>query len=78
MSTTNLYRALRELLPEAPLQVATVVEINASEGTSTVTWPGGVQQRVRGTGVAPGGRVFVRDGLIEGTAPVLTYEVIDV
>ena len=36
MSTTNLYRALRELLPEAPLQVATVVAVQASQGTSTV------------------------------------------
>ena len=76
--STNLYRALRELLPEAPLQVATVIAVHASEGTSTVAWPGGSQQRVRGTAVAAGGRVFVRDGVIEGAAPELTLEVIEV
>jgi hypothetical protein len=78
MTTTNLYRALRELLPEAPLQVATVVEVHTSEGASTVAWPGGSQQRVRGTGVSAGGHVFVRDGVIEGAAPELTLEVIEV
>ena len=78
MSTTNLYRALRELLPEAPLQVATVVAVQASQGTSTVAWPGGSQQRVRGASVAVDSPVFVRDGVIEGAAPVLTLEVIEV
>ena len=78
MSTTNLYRALRELLPEAPLQVATVIAVHTSEGTSTVAWPGGSQQRVRGASVAVDNPVFVRDGVIEGTAPVLTLEVIEV
>ena len=76
--STNLYRALRELLPEAPLQVATVYAVHAAEGASTVTWPGGSQQRVRGADVAAGGRVFVRDGVIEGPAPVLTLETIEV
>lgn len=78
MSTMNLYRALRELLPEAPLYVATVVSVQSSEGTSTVEWPGGDQQRVRGTTVAQGLRAFVRDGVVEGAAPSLTLEVIEV
>nr|WP_295785151.1 hypothetical protein [Rhodoferax sp.] len=78
MSTLNLYRALRELLPEAPLQVATVIDVQISQGTSTVEWPGGSQQRVRGAIVAAGGHVFVRDGVIEGTAPGLALEVIEV
>lgn len=76
--STNLYRALLELLPEAPLLTATVVAINTSDGTSTVSWPGGAQQRVRGTTVSAGGRAFVRDGVIEGPAPTLTFEVIEV
>lgn len=75
---TNLYRALRELLPEAPLQVATVVTVHTEAGDSTVTWPGGSQQRVRGVGVAAGGLAFVRNGVIEGAAPALTLEVIEV
>ena len=78
MSTMNLYRALREILPEAPLDVATVIAVHSSEGTSTVEWPGGSRQRVRGTGVSAGGRVFVRDGVIEGSAPELTLEIIEV
>lgn len=76
--STNLYRALRELLPEAPLQVATVFAVHLAEGDSTVTWPGGSTQRVRGADVAAGGRVFVRNGVIEGAAPALTLEVIEI
>ena len=75
---TNLYRALRELLPEAPLQVATVFAVHTATGDSTVSWPGGSQQRVRGVDVAAGGLVFVRNGVIEGAAPALTLEVIEV
>lgn len=78
MPTTNLYRALRELLPEPPLQVATVAAVHTSEGASTITWPGGAQQRVRGTSVASGQLAFVRDGAIEGPAPALTAETIEV
>lgn len=76
--STNLYRALRELLPEAPLQVATVIAVHASSGDSTVEWPGGNQQRMRGVGVTAGQLAFVRNGVIEGAAPALTLEVIEV
>lgn len=76
--STNLYRALRELLPEPPLQVATVTAVHTSEGASSITWPGGATQRVRGTSVAAGGLVFVRNGVIEGAAPALTAETIEV
>ena len=76
--TTNLYRALRDLLPEAPLQVAVVAAVNTSEGTSTVTWPGGSTQRVRGTSVTVGASAFVRNGVIEGAAPELDFETIEV
>lgn len=74
--TTNLYRQLRELLPEPALTVATLAATHA-DGTCTVTYPGGSQQRVRGTGT-PGGKVFVRAGQIEGPAPSLTSVTIDV
>ena len=76
--STNLYRALRELLPEAPLQVATVTTVHTAEGSSTVTWPGGSTQRVRGINVAVSALAFVRDGVIEGAAPALDYVVIEV
>lgn len=78
MSSTNLYRALRELLPDAPLLVATVVSVQTSEGTSTVEYPGGGQQRVRGTNAIAASQVFVRNGIIEGAAPALTALTIEV
>lgn len=76
--STNLYRALKELLPDAPLQVATVISRNPTIGTSIVAWPGGEQQTVRGATVASGDMAFVRDGVIEGVAPRLTFETIEV
>lgn len=72
----NLYRQLRELLPEPALTVATVATAH-TDGTCTVTYPGGSQQRVRGDGT-PGGKVFVRAGQIEGTAPSLASVTIEV
>ena len=74
---SNLYRALRELLPESPLLVATVVSVNP-DGTSTIEYPGGNRQRVRGTDAAAGTKVFVRNGIIEGAAPALTALTIEV
>jgi hypothetical protein len=73
---SNLYRALRELLPPAPLLVATVIS-NNPDGTTTVEFPGTNQQRVRGNGSASG-QVFVRNGVIEGQAPDLTALTIEV
>ncbi|TAG43605.1 MAG: hypothetical protein EAZ30_17995 [Betaproteobacteria bacterium] len=78
MNGTNLYRALRELLPEAPLLVATVISVQATDGTSTVQYPGGNQQRVRGTSAAVASQVFVRNGIIENAAPALTALTIEV
>lgn len=73
---TNLYRALRDLLPEPALLVATVTTINADD-TLTVTFPGGGTQRVRGE-AAVSDQVFVRAGVVEGPAPALTFLTIDV
>ena len=72
----NLYRQLRELLPEPALTVATVVAEHA-DGSTTVQYPGGSQQRVRGVADV-GQRVFVRSGQIEGTAPALDSVTIEV
>ena len=72
----NLYRQLRELLPEPALTVAAVVDVHA-DGTATVTFPGGGQQRVRGS-ANPGQRVFVRAGVIEGAAPNLPTVTIEI
>lgn len=76
--STNPFKALLGLLPADPLLVATVTAVHAGEGASTVTYPGGAQQRVRGTSVAAGGKVFIRGGAIEGSAPGLTDVEIEV
>ena len=72
----NLYRQLRELLPEPALTVATVAATH-TDGTVTVTHPGGAQQRVRGEGTV-GQNVFVRAGQVEGQAPNLDSVTIEV
>ena len=73
---TNVYRALLELLPQDPLLVGTVTTVNADD-TRTVQMPGGGTLRVRGE-AAVSDRVFVRGGVIEGTAPALTAITIEV
>ena len=72
----NLYRQLRELLPEPALTVATVAATH-TDGTVTVTYPGGAQQRVRGDSTV-GQNVFVRAGQVEGQAPNLDSVTIEV
>lgn len=72
----NLYRQLRELLPEPALTVATVAATH-TDGSVTVTYPGGAQQRVRGTATV-GQNVFVRAGQVEGQAPDLASITIEV
>lgn len=66
----NPYKAFLDLLPGRPLEVGTVVAV-AGE-VATVELPGGGRLQARGQ-TTPGARVFVRDGLIEGSAPTLTY-----
>lgn len=66
---SNLYAQFKRLLPDAPLQVGTVIA--AGGGTATVELPGGGRLQARGEGTV-GGKVFLRDGVIEGDAPNLT------
>lgn len=71
----NLYKAFKDLLPDAPLQIGTVTAI--SGGTATITMiDGGIAQARGSAGV--GQRVCFRDGVIESVVPSLTVEVIDV
>jgi hypothetical protein len=74
--TTNVFRALRDLLPEPALQVATVSAVNV-DGTLTVDFPGGGSQRVRGD-ASVSDQVFIRNGVVETLAPALTALTIDV
>lgn len=74
-TTVNLFRAFRELVPDAPLLVGDVIQ--AAPGGAVVQLPGGGVVTARGAATV-GQRVFVRDGLIEGVAPALPVEVIEV
>lgn len=72
---TNIYRQFLDLLPQRPLQVATVTAVSGE--TCTVELPGGGVLQVRGA-AAVGDQVFVRDGVIEGAAPALPVVVIEI
>lgn len=72
---SNIYRTFLALLPPRPLQVGTVLAI--ASGVATIELPGGGRLQARGD-AAVGQRVFFRDGVIEGGAPNLALEVIDV
>lgn len=71
----NLYQQFRALLPHVPLQVGTVAA--GASGVVTVQLPGGGWLNARGQADV-GQNVFVRDGVIEGFAPNLPLEVIDI
>lgn len=71
----NLYEQFRQLIPEPPLQAGTVID--ASSGAVTVALPGGGLIKARGN-AAVGQKVFVRDDIVEGIAPSLTLEIIEI
>ncbi|QRQ89216.1 hypothetical protein JTE92_18430 [Cupriavidus oxalaticus] len=71
----NPYKVLRDLMPDPPLQVGTVVSITGS--VASIQLPGGGVAQARGE-AAVNDRVFFRDGVIEGPAPTLPIVLIDV
>lgn len=71
----NLYEQFRQLIPEPPLQAGTVIEIGS--GVVTVALPGGGLIKARGN-AAVGQKVFVRDDAVEGIAPSLRLEIIEI
>lgn len=71
----NLFRTLRDLLPEPVLFVGEVLAV--SNGVATIELPGGATMQARGAATV-GQTVFFRDGAIESVAPSLSLEVIDV
>lgn len=70
---SNLYRKFKALIPDAPLLVGTVVATTPLR----VELPDGTQIPARGEATLSE-RVFVRDGAIEGPAPTLPVELIEV
>ena len=71
----NVYEQFRQLLPDAPLQVGTVIKVGT--GVLSVQLPGGGTIRARGSAVI-GECVFVRDGVLEAIAPNLALEIIEI
>ena len=70
---SNLYRKFKALIPDAPLLVGTVV----ATAPLRVELPDGTQVPARGEATL-GERVFVRAGAIEGPAPTLPVDLIDI
>lgn len=70
----NVFAQFLRLLPQTPTYVGTVT---STTGSGSATW---ATVQVAGSGLlhargecAVGQRVFVRDGVVQGQAPVLTY-----
>lgn len=75
MITVNLFRRLKQLIPDDPVQIGEVVGADAYG--AMVQYPSGDLQRVRGVATL-GQKVFVRGGAIEGPAPDLDVVEIDI
>lgn len=71
----NVFRQLQGLLPQPSLLVGNVISV--SDGIAIVELPGGGTIDARGA-AAPGDRVFVQAGVIQGLAPTLPIEIIEV
>jgi hypothetical protein len=71
----NPFKRLKALLPDPPLQVGEVLSF--SDGVATIEVPGGGISQARGD-TTVGAKVFFRDALIEGPAPNLPVEVIEI
>ena len=71
----NLFRQFLDLIPDPALQVGTVASI--ANDIVSVEMPGGGVLKARGEATV-GQRVFVRGGVIEGPAPTLPVELIEV
>ena len=70
---TNFWTRFQRLLPDSPVETATVVTVSPATGFSTVKTSAGGVMRVKGTGVAVGLMCFIRDGAIIGQAPSLPH-----
>jgi hypothetical protein len=72
---SNIYKLFRDLIPTPALQVGIVQSV--SGGVATIELPGGATVTARGS-ASFGQTVFFRDGVIEGGAPSLPLELIEV
>lgn len=72
---TNIWKQFSDLVAKPPLQVATVLSVSGD--VARVQLLGGGEFLARGN-AAPGQKVFVRDGVIEGEAPNLPLYQIEI
>ena len=73
----NLFQAFLALIPDPALQVGAVQSVSAN--VATIILPGGGLLKARGASSEMVGRnVFVRDGVVEGLAPDLPTEIIEI
>ena len=71
----NLYKKFLDLIPDPAQQVGTVLAV--SGGVATIELPDG--GRLTAVGAATvGQQVFVRGGVIEGAAPSLPVDLIEI
>jgi hypothetical protein len=71
---SNLFAQFKRLLPAEPLQIGTVIAVDGD--VATVELPGGGRVQARGAATVAQ-TVFVRAGAIEGEAPTLPVELVD-
>lgn len=75
----NPFQQFLALIPEPALQVGIVLGVD--DDVATIELPGGGQVRARGPNLdvaLVGARVFVRAGVVEGPAPDLPIELIEI
>ena len=72
---SNPYKRLMRLLPGRPLLVGTVTAY--ADGVATLSIVGGGEALARGEATI-GDKVFFRDGAIEGPAPDLPEDIVEV
>jgi hypothetical protein len=73
----NPWKQFKDLLPDSPLLIGEVLSHNP-DGTSTVQLIDGGILRARGQSVAIGHNAFIRGGVIEGEAPDLPGQTIEI
>ncbi len=72
---SNIFQRLSNLNPKQQRAVATVVSV--SNGTTTVQHANGSNQTVLGDSV-PSGKVYIKDGQVQGQAADLPFTQIEV
>lgn len=71
----NVYSEFLKLLPDSPLLIGTVESSDGDNHVLTLIDGGTLTARGKAT---VGAKVYVRDGVIEGTAPALSQVIIEV